>query len=418
MKTMSAKFGFHFLALTPLLMIFPLSACNGGSAQDASAAVSPVEPLPLVDAPLPGYRKDLLALAFDTATSIPLEPHIKDRSRAQEKVVAACLKLDQPASALGYMERIDDWRRGSCYADLAFHNAGHGRPDQARRWIDRAAEVAASTEDWRRDAIRVRIAQTHALLGHDEKADRLSDGVVDSEKGKLAAARAMVIDEEAFDEQLASIDALVAAGNFDVLKNALESATVLFDRFHDDAGRRTRVEEKIRASWEQLPIFIRIELLMTLADSALEHDDRPKALELTNDARAFLDGYDWPAQYRVPLAAKIAKARFRAGDVEKARSDADAVLALFKEQRETIVNIDRAETLQPLAETYHAMGDTAKALSVYRMALDEGVVNPNSRPRAEDLSATCVSMALCAVEPDPELWQRIREIREGLGKPW
>jgi hypothetical protein len=64
------------------------------------------------------------------------------------------------------------------------------------------------------------------------------------------------------------------------------------------------------------------------------------------------------------------------------------------------------------------MGDEAGALFVYRQAVEEGVENPNSRPRAEDLSATCCSMALHAVEPDAELWKRIRQISEQLGDPW
>ncbi len=64
------------------------------------------------------------------------------------------------------------------------------------------------------------------------------------------------------------------------------------------------------------------------------------------------------------------------------------------------------------------MDDTAAALMVYKRAVEEGVENPNSRPRAEDLSATCLSMALHMVEPDAELKNRIRQISEGLGDPW
>jgi hypothetical protein len=53
-----------------------------------------------------------------------------------------------------------------------------------------------------------------------------------------------------------------------------------------------------------------------------------------------------------------------------------------------------------------------------RRFVEEGVENPNSRPRAEDLSATCRSMALHAVEPDADLWKRMRQIGDGLGPPW
>jgi hypothetical protein len=71
-----------------------------------------------------------------------------------------------------------------------------------------------------------------------------------------------------------------------------------------------------------------------------------------------------------------------------------------------------------VAEAYAAMGDRAAALAVYREAIAAGVGNPNSRPRAEDLAATCTSMARADIEPDDALWARIRTIRDGLGDPW
>ena len=55
---------------------------------------------------------------------------------------------------------------------------------------------------------------------------------------------------------------------------------------------------------------------------------------------------------------------------------------------------------------------------MYKTAVEEGTANPNSRPRAEDLTATCCSMALSAVEPDKELWAKLKQIYEGLGEPW
>ena len=92
--------------------------------------------------------------------------------------------------------------------------------------------------------------------------------------------------------------------------------------------------------------------------------------------------------------------------------------ALYREHASSIVNIDRADVLRSLAETYQVLGDSMTSLSVYRQVIEEGMINPNSRPRAEDLSTTCCSMAILAVEPDSQLWTRIHQIREGLGQPW
>jgi tetratricopeptide (TPR) repeat protein len=215
-----------------------------------------------------------------------------------------------------------------------------------------------------------------------------------------------------------ALEALLAAGHFDVSKNALESATRLFDRVYADEGRRARVEEKIRSSWSALPVILRIELLLEMAGSAADHGDPAKALALVNDAQAVKDGVQWPPLYGVPTMARLAEARFRAGDKEKASADADAALALFEASLDQIQNFERPETLCPLAKAYLTMGRLPDARKIYKRAVEEGSANENARPRAMDLSATCCSMALNAVEPDAQLWARLREIRAGLGDPW
>ena len=50
--------------------------------------------------------------------------------------------------------------------------------------------------------------------------------------------------------------------------------------------------------------------------------------------------------------------------------------------------------------------------------IEEGMENPNSRPRCDDLVETLVAMAKAGIEPRPALTQRIREIVAGLGEPW
>lgn len=373
----------------------------------------------LTDQPLAAYQNELLDLAFKSATMIPVKPLIKDRSRAQAEVVEVSLKLDQPQRALGYIEKIDNWLRGASYADLAVYSIQHGEIKDVQHYLDLAGKISETTEDWRRDNIKVKIAQVQTLLGKNQEAEKLEKGVEASEKGKLAKTKAMVSDKESFDQQIKEMDALIASENFDVIKNALESSTELFNRFYDDKDKRSLVEKKIKASWEKMPLFIRIDLMEQLVGFALDHKDKKTALSLVNETQKMMDGAQWPVQYRVPMAAKLADFRFRAGDIRKAKLDADVTLALYKAKgKGTIVNIYRAEALRPLAESYQTMGDTKKAIDVYKMAVEEGYENPNSRPRAEDLSATCISMALHKVEPDAQLWSRIREIHQGLASPW
>jgi hypothetical protein len=68
-----------------------------------------------------------------------------------------------------------------------------------------------------------------------------------------------------------------------------------------------------------------------------------------------------------------------------------------------------------VAEAYQALGHTEAALMVYKRAAIEGALNPNVRPRAEDLASTCCSMAESGAEPDGGLWEKLAEIQAGLG---
>jgi tetratricopeptide (TPR) repeat protein len=371
------------------------------------------------DKPLKAFRRELLETAFKTATAIPLEPHIKDRARIQEEVVKACLALDQPRLALGYIAQIPDWRRGAAYADLAIYCIRHGRTKDVQQYLDRASAVSElADQEWRRDAVRVKISQAHVLLGQSENAAHFEKDLEPSETGKVAAARAMVAGEAAFDKQMKAIDALVATGNYDIIINCLDSYAELFNRFYKDPKRRAKAEERIKASWSRMPIFIRFEVLTKLAGFALDHADKEKALTVAAELQQFLDGNQWDAEHRIPMMARLAELRFRAGDKKGSRAGVDQATDIFNLHSTEILSIYRGGALRPLAQAYQSMGDTAKALEIYRQAIEHGVENLNSRPRAEDLSLTCVSMAINAVEPDDSLWVRIRQIFSGLRDPW
>lgn len=412
---------FHFLLLAALYTIFLTCGCDRNQQEDTAGKGRSGETGIVSDEPLAEFQKELLDLAFETATAIPVDPHIKDRSRAQQAVVEACLELEQPARACKFIARIDNWRRGLGYAKLAFYFAQRDRAKKAHYYLDLAKEVAAGAEitrQWRRDRIRAKIAQTYILLRETGRAEQFKQDLAGSETGKLQVAKAAVSDEDSFYQRLEELDALVAQGDLDITKNALRAYAGLFDRFYDDEKRRSLAEQRIKTSSAELQVFMRLDFLIELADFALDHNDKEKSLELVNEAQLLLDASRWMPQDYVSRAAQLAKLRFRAGDVEKARAEADAARALFNNRREGIVNIYRGAALRPLAEAYQSMADTETALSVYKQAVEEGVENSNSRPRAQDLSATCCSMALYNIEPDAELWGRIRTIGEGLGKPW
>ncbi len=402
-----------------VLFLCLFAACSDAHAGSGSPTMPPATASAVVpsisDAPLAAYKSELLDVAFKAASAFPVKPHLKNRSRAQETVVEASLALDQPRRALAYAEQIDNWLRGVAYAEFALYCARHGSASEVEHYLDLARQVSnhqddESAQDWQRDRIRVTIARTYAQLGQRERAAESQEGVVDSEAGKVEAAT--------LDEQLRALDAAVATGNFDQVRNDLQVCAQFFDRVYADASSRSRVEEKIKGSWAKMPPQVRIELLMTMTGFALGHEDREEALALVNEARDLLDDAQWNPEDLVPLSARLAGLRYRAGDTEKARREADRAVAVFDTERDKIVDIFRAAALRPVAETYEAMGDAPAALAVYKRAVEAGVENPNSRPRADDLTATCCSMALHDVEPDPALKTRISSSAPLRRRPW
>jgi hypothetical protein len=423
-----------FLSTTVLLMSGgALLLCTSGSTTHAGAAPiavkesaekNPPATRPVADKPLPGFQRDLLDMAFSTASRVPAAPHIKTRSRMQEEVAETCFELDQPRRGLECVEKIEDWRRGKGYADFAFYCAERGDTSEVQHYLDLARLIAQriakepDTQEWQIDRIRASIAKTYVVLGATNKADELTAGAVEFEAGKVEALKVSRMDAKAFDAELLVIDGMIEHGNFDKTKNALESCAKLFDRFYDDQERRTLVADKIRSSWSKLPLGVRIDLLVELVESALKHDDRSQALALVDEALALMESATWLPEDHVALMARLAGLRGRAGDEAGAKSEAGTALALFRSEREKIANFRRAGALRPLAEAYQSLNDGAAALSIYKTAVEEGSVNPNARARAEDLAATCRSMALSAVQPDAELTARMRQIHDGLVDPW
>lgn len=411
------------IRLTRFISILLIFLCLGTLAtcgEPSQANHSPDAKKPkrlMVDKPLQAFQIPLLEMAYDTASTIPLHPHIKDRALVQYQIVTTCLEMGLPNRALGYGQKIDNWRRGAALADLARYCVENGIEADVESYLTKAIDAVKDVEDHRRDQVRVKVAMTRTLLGEHNKASSLEKGVEVSEQGKSIVAR-IQSDMAAYEAQVRELDALITTRNFDLVLNAARGYAALFDKHYQDAKRRQHAEDRIKASWAPLTILIRVELLMQLAEVAFDHNDTGKAKSLVDDAQIVADSHRWPLEYHIPLMSRLASLRHRAGDVERAVADADKAFEKYKTERSSLFDIDRASALRPLAEAYHKMGHREKAMTVYRLVVEDGAENPNARPRAIDLAATCRSMALCEFEPDTKLMDRMAKIRSGLGVPW
>jgi hypothetical protein len=376
-------------------------------------------PVAVADRPIPDFQSELLDTAFELATAIPLAPHIKDRARFQEQAFDAALELDQPARALEYAGQIPNWRQGMAYANYAYYCAELGVTNRVEDYLALADKAARSAEqDWRRERVAVRMAQTWDLLGRKDKADAIGTVLKDSEFAAAELLKNQRFTEGEFDADVAKLDAQIAIGGLDVLRGALSGYTALYEQFYGDADRRVLIEEKITGGWNALPHFDRIDVLKKLAEIALQKGDRESAIRLAEEVAGLIEGSEWPAEYHVPLLAKLATLRIECGQTGTAMADLQNALDVFDGGKKEITDIYRAEALIPVAEAYARAADMAKACETYALAVEESVVNANSRPRAEDLCQVCLSMAKSRTEPTDALWTRIGRLQSELGEPW
>lgn len=401
------------LSLASLIVVGVLGTGPVNAAQAAAHVPSESQSAP--------WREELVDRAWRAATAMPLVPHVKNRSRAQESVVEACLALGLEAKAEKLAFEIVNWRSAAALSSLALHHARGGRAGEARR-VAMATEAliaknsGETAQEWQDERVRARLVATYVWIGDKDDAARLAPGIGESEAGAVQSAVAAKSSPEDADARFAAIDKAVGTGGFENVRNALTACAELYERCWDDSERRERAERTIRDGWTLLPLRVRIELLEKLAKTRL--DRGAEALELVAEIRGLVEGAQWLPEDRAPLGAQVALLRYRAGERQEARRELDAVHAQYTQDRSTIVDIYRAGALRPVAEVYAAMGDLDEARRVFARALEEGTLNPNSRPRADDLVATCLAMAKAGVEPDATLKARLEQIAGALGDPW
>lgn len=412
------------LVVSVALLSLPLSAQSEADAQVEAQAVVENPLKPLADARLNGSRRELLNLAFQSASALPLEPHIKNRSRAQEAVIEAGLELGQAKTVRTMIDEVANWRRGACLAELAYFCATHGDAARVLPLVEAASESLAQTDDdmaqgWRRDRLRTKMARALLAIGDGDGAAKWSQGAIDAEIARLAAEAARTMTLEQARNYLEGIDRVVSTTLFEQVMGTLEIAADLYGKLYADMELRAAFEAKIKASWKLMPIGVRLSLLAKLADGATNAGDQETALRLLDEATLMLDGYEWgQMRNHVPLIALIAEGRARAGDLDGAEGEIARGLATFKAGQAATPDVFQARALRPLAEASMALGKPELATELYTLTVQVGLLNPNSRPRAEDLAATAASMATHGFEPSAELWGTLRGALDSLGTPW
>lgn len=365
----------------------------------------------------------LLQTAADAAGIMPLKPHVKTRSRLQVTIVESALAAGRDAFAAEQVSSIANWRRGLAQATIAVHLAESGDREKAEAALAKAQAIEQGITDeldqgWRRDRVRVTIARAFAVLGDLKTAAAIQMKLVPSEAGRLAVLSAATVTKEQLQQQIGTLSEIATNGDMEQVKYALLSMAELYGRFYDSEEHRESTEALIRAKWQAMPLEPRIEVLEALAGHDVTNKNIVHARALAAEVSIIVTGNRWNLEQAVGMRGRAADLFTLIGQADKARALLTEALALYGKTQPKIVSIYRGQALRPLAESYVKLGDVDAATAVYERALQEALVNPNSRPRTEDLVATSASIIKSGLVPSQSLLRSVALVRENLGAPW
>jgi tetratricopeptide (TPR) repeat protein len=408
--SVKGRFGFGAAAAVAAV----LAGCASSPGKSSQAA------MPAASVPGEGAARGraLVAAAEEVADSIPVNPHARDRAIMQEEAVKGWIALGDLGRAETGMRRIGDWRRGEATALVAQARATRGELDAARALAAEARELAGREEDWKRDRIGAEVARTLATTGDLSQVDGLVDPTATAEAANVAAAMTAVVPADRLETQAAIFDQAIAVGAFDLVRGGLDGYLAIMRRADCDDAWRTRAVKAIDGALPGLPYDLRVQYLVALADALAARGRAAEARACLDRADGVMASAGFLPEDIVPIGAPIAAARTRVGDREAARAAFRALRATFESRREEVVNLRRATSWRALATGFMGLGDRADAEACFAAALEDGALNPNARPRAEDLCMTLLAMARSGFVPTDSMERRIREIRAGLVDPW
>ncbi len=365
----------------------------------------------------------LLSTASEAAALMPLKPHVKTRSRLQVAVVESALAVGRGEFASAQVPGIANWRRGLAQAKIAVHYAEAGNREKAEAALAEAQEIEKGITDefdqgWRRDRVRVTMARVFALLGDTKTAAAIQLQAVPGEAGRLATLSTHAIQEEHLDQQIATLGEIAENGEMEQVKYALLSVAELYGRFYDSAERRASLEALIRDKWKAMPLEPRIEVLESLAAYDVAHNNLDHARAIADEVTVIVTGNRWNMEQSVAMHGRAADLLALSDQADKAHALLSEAMTLYGKLEPKIVSIYRGQALRPIAESYVKLGAEDAAVAIYQRALTEALVNPNSRPRAEDLVATCASIVESGLTPPRSLLRSVAQVRQNLGAPW
>ncbi len=355
--------------------------------------------------------------AFKFASAIVSDP--KDMGKAQEAVVWDLTSSGAWRDAEASAAKVEGWRRGTAYADLATALAKAGRVDDATRMVATAEAFRPTIDGWQNLRIASHIAAAYAALGDNDRAKALAVAVATEDVQQYSAMSAATIASGfASKGEYAG-----AAAELDRLKDRKD----LDDAWWRTAGyvdmsrqpsltrdERVKAITAARQAAEGIPGWKKAEALESIADEFRKLDMPAAAKEAVGQAEAIVVALPDTMPIKAPLLSNCARAWASLGKMDVARSLLSQVEALASKVQE----IDRPVVYANAASSFAAIKDTVAAKRLYGRALDEAATLVNARPRALAVVEICRSIGKSGLGLNEAMRSRLDVLYAGLKDPW
>jgi tetratricopeptide (TPR) repeat protein len=360
---------------------------------------------------------EALDYAFRFASAIDPDP--KDKARAQELVVrehAARGDIDRAVSLAG---RIENWRRGVVYADLARQLAGEGREKEARELVDQAKAFQGNITGWQNPRISAHIAEALAALGDLPESREMSARVADADPQAYAGRSVATV-----------ATGYAAQRNF---RAAMDQLAILTDE-HDvyetwwrcqgylDLARNSGFTEEqrlealdaARVSAEEIAGWKQTQMLQAIAAEYHASGKTKKARRALKRADEVIMVVPPSLSAKAVMLSSLASAWAGIGE----RKHAADLMTQAEEAVPNNIVIDRPGVYAMLAESYRAMDDEEDSRRLFDTALSSAESVVNARPRALAVVAICRSLGRSGVDLDDDTRNRLDALFSGLKDPW
>ena len=344
----------------------------------------------------------------------------KDRERAQESVVLDIAMTGSLDEAVRRADRVEGWRRGVAYAELAKMLAKAGRVAEAKALLGKADTVRRATEGWQGPRIESHVAQAEALIGGMESPARAGDRLESEDalqyRGLPAVMRAGA--HAARGEFAPAMAELEAASGDAAIEMSWPTTQVYLElaRHPKLSGeQRLAALDAARASAAKIEERItQLDAMESVAEGYRRAGFEERARELLGEFHGMVVKMSDEAVLKAPYLAGEARTRAKMGE----RAAAVGILDDAARIGSQAYTLDRPAILANVAAGYHVAGESAKASSTLEAALSAAESLGNARPRALAFVEIGRALGRFDVPMTPPVRARFERALAGLKAPW